>query len=195
MLKQLFDKANRFSEILRQTYDFFLENNEQIQEDEFKRDYIHAHIFENGESSEQQEDFLRHIKENCDRLGIEFTYRFIIIHGEPAYEFGFDDKEIYKDFVYKNFGDMHEREGHTQTLHSFDPDFLDESRNAAEQFLKEQNIDFTIQLKHNAYDFKFNSFSDRMTFLDAVEDGTLDNLIETKKQVQRSTTDYSFEIN
>jgi len=146
--------------------------------------HVHTHMFANGESPEKRAQWLREVLEICKASDTECFVRSVEKNGQHGYEFGFSDVTHYAAFHLNVFGEM-EGKGNHRHLHSCETaEDRDVFRQAAEMHLRALGIKYTLEERGNALEFKFDKFSDRMTFVALIENGTLDASARGLAQVQ-----------
>ena len=150
----------------------------------------HRHIFEDGETREARERWLREIDQICKATGTAYVVREVTRNEQPGYEFAFTNKAAYAAFVFNAFGDLEEPGGHIQSyaFTNEGPAYREAFFLAAETHLAALGIEHQWREQDGKLEFAFDRFSDRLMFDALIEQGTIDASakgLESVKSMQR----------
>lgn len=147
----------------------------------FESSHVHTHVFPAGMSSEDKKEFLKGVQETCEKAGIKFSCRST--KGSEV-QFGFADKENYKNFVGKVFDDLYNPQGHIHTQSFSDGTYREDFSQASEIRLRQLGINYKLEPDGDSLAFKFDKVSDRLAFTDLIDNGSLDALAGNLRQTR-----------
>jgi len=157
--------------------------------------HSHRHRFPESVPASSRQKWLIDGATKASQL-LDRNVNVVIEEISDGFEFKFESYEDYAAFTLSTCGEMEGNYNHTHS-HEFDSSTGCDQEwiNAAETYLKALGIDYDIEMKGNTAHFKFNRFSDSVTFNALINANSIDALAEygmahCQEQFERNLADY-----
>lgn len=146
--------------------------------------HTHQHSFEDGETLEQREAWLRHAEATCQAAQIKYIVRETLNdEGHPGYEFGFPDRISQIAFTLNMVGDMVGEHTYRHSLEGVSPEDKRTFFLAVEGHLAALSIQHYWEEKGDSLEFSFEKFSDQLMLEMLIGNGTIEISARSLKQL------------